>query len=54
MAKRIILLGATGSIGTSTVDVVRTHPDSFRLVAVAAHRSKDACEALAREFGAKA
>ena len=54
MAKRIILLGATGSIGTSAVDVVRTHPESFRLVAVAAHRSKDACEALAREFGAKA
>jgi len=54
MAKKIILLGATGSIGASTVDVVRTHPDDFRLVAVAAHRSKDACEALAREFGAKA
>lgn len=52
--KRLILLGATGSIGTSAVDVVRTHPDDFRLVAVSALRSREACEALAREFGARA
>ncbi len=52
--KRLILLGATGSIGTSAVDVVRTHPDEFRLVAVSALRSREACEALAREFGARA
>lgn len=52
--KRLILLGATGSIGTSAVDVVRTHPDDFRLVAVSAFRSREACEALAREFGARA
>lgn len=51
--KRLILLGATGSIGTSAVDVVRTHPDDFRLVAVSALRSREACEALAREFGAR-
>ena len=54
MAKRLILLGATGSIGTSAVDVVRTHPDDFRIVAVSALRSREKCEALAREFGAKA
>ena len=52
--KRIILLGATGSIGTSAADVVRTHRDAFRLVAVAALRSRESCEALAREFGARA
>ena len=54
MAKRLILLGATGSIGASAVDVVRTHPDDFRIVAVSAFRSREQCEALAREFGAKA
>ena len=54
MLKRIILLGATGSIGTSTVDVVRTHPDDFRIVAVSAFSSSGKCEALAKEFGAKA
>ena len=54
MAKKIILLGATGSIGTSTVDVVRTHRDAFEIVAVTALRSREKCEALAKEFGAKA
>ena len=54
MAKRLILLGATGSIGTSTADVVRTHPDDFRIVAVSAYSSREKCEALAREFGARA
>ena len=54
MAKRIIILGATGSIGTSTVDVVRSHRDDFTIVAVSAYSSKAKCEAIAREFGAKA
>ena len=54
MAKRIIILGATGSIGTSAVDVVRTHPGDFSVVAVSALRSKEKCEAIARELGAKA
>ena len=52
--KRIILLGATGSIGSSACDVVRTHPDDFRIVALSAHRNRAAAEALGREFGAKA
>ena len=54
MPKKVIMLGATGSIGTSAVDVVRTHPDDFTVVAVSAFRSRETCEALAREFGAKA
>ena len=54
MAKRILILGATGSIGTSAVDVVRTHPDDFRIVAVSALHAAEKCEAIAREFGAKA
>ena len=54
MAKRLIILGATGSIGTSTVGVVRSHRDDFTIVAVSAYRSKEKCEAIAREFGAKA
>ena len=54
MAKRIIILGATGSIGMNAVDVVRSHPDEFSVVAVAAHRSREKCEELARVLGAKA
>ena len=52
--RRIILLGATGSIGTSAVDVVRAHREEFEIAAVASLRSKEKCEALAREFGARA
>ena len=52
--KRIIILGATGSIGMNAIDVVRTHSDSFEIAALAVLHSKEKCEALAREFGAKA
>jgi 1-deoxy-D-xylulose-5-phosphate reductoisomerase len=33
-AKRIAVLGSTGSIGQQTLDVVRAHPDKFRVVAL--------------------
>lgn len=52
--KKLIILGCTGSIGKSAIDVVRTHPDEFKIVALSALNSREACEALAREFGAKA
>ena len=51
--KDIIILGATGSIGLNAIDVVKTHPDGFRVTAVAALRSKEKCEALARELGCR-
>ena len=53
MAKKLIILGATGSIGTSALDVVRTHPDAFRIVALAARNSREKCDSLAREFNTK-
>ena len=37
--KGIAVLGSTGSIGVSTLDVVERHPDRFRVVALSAHRS---------------
>lgn len=33
--KKISILGSTGSIGTSTLDVVRGHPDKFKVLALA-------------------
>ena len=51
--KRIILLGATGSIGTSACDVVRTHPDEFKVVALAVRNNLAAAELIGKEFGAK-
>jgi len=35
--KKIALLGATGSIGQSTLEVVRNHPDIFKIVIVSFH-----------------
>ncbi len=52
--KDVIILGATGSIGQSATRVIREHPDEFRVVAVAAHRSREACDALAREWNCRA
>ncbi|MEO6566481.1 MAG: 1-deoxy-D-xylulose-5-phosphate reductoisomerase, partial [Casimicrobiaceae bacterium] len=44
------LLGATGSIGASTLDVVARHPDRFEVVALAAHSSVDRMVELCRTF----
>ena len=52
--KRIILLGATGSVGTGACDVVRAHPDEFKVVALAARSNRAAVESLAVAFGARA
>jgi 1-deoxy-D-xylulose-5-phosphate reductoisomerase len=37
--KRIAVLGSTGSIGTSTLDVIARHPDRFEVVALAAGKN---------------
>lgn len=50
---RIALLGATGSIGTSTVAVCREHADKIELVALGANTSVAQTLALAQEFGVK-
>lgn len=39
--KRLAVLGSTGSIGTSTLEVIRAHPDRFRAYALAAGRNID-------------
>ena len=46
--KRLALLGSTGSIGTSTLDVVEGSPDRFQVVALAARASLDQLEAQVR------
>jgi 1-deoxy-D-xylulose-5-phosphate reductoisomerase len=49
----ITLLGATGSIGTSTIDLLRLDPTRFRVEAVTAQRNARSLAKLAREVGAK-
>lgn len=48
----ITILGATGSIGTSTLDVIRHHPKSFQVEALTANRNVDGLAQLAIEFNA--
>jgi 1-deoxy-D-xylulose-5-phosphate reductoisomerase len=49
----VTLLGATGSIGTSTIDLVRLNPKRFRVEAVTAQRNAAALAQLARDIGAR-
>jgi len=48
--RKIALLGATGSIGRQTLDVVRSAPEQFHIQAMTAHANADALFALVREF----
>ena len=48
--KNISLLGASGSIGTQTLDVVRSHPDQFRLVAFSVGKNIDYAVKVIQEF----
>ena len=51
--RTVTLLGATGSIGASTVDLLKRERERYRVEAVSAHRSAAALAALARELGAR-
>ena len=51
LRKKIIVLGATGSIGKSAVDIVRNNPDLFEIVGLSAYSSRDDLESIANEFG---
>ncbi|SAL04005.1 1-deoxy-D-xylulose 5-phosphate reductoisomerase [Caballeronia calidae] len=50
MQKRLTLLGSTGSIGDSTLDVVARHPDRFSVYALSAHRNGDKLVAQCLKF----
>ena len=49
----VAVLGATGSVGSSTLSVIRRHPGRFRVAAMSGHRSVGELERLAAEFGAR-
>ena len=53
MRRKIAILGATGSIGKSTLDLVERSPDRFEVVAVSAANNVDALADIARRTGAK-
>lgn len=51
--KRIVLLGATGSIGENTLRVIAAHREELELVGIAAHSNWRRLAAIAREFGVR-
>jgi len=51
--QNITIFGATGSIGDSTLDIVRRHPDRFSVYALSAQRRMQKLAQLAFEFAAK-
>ena len=44
------VLGSTGSIGTQALELVRLHPDRFRVSALTAHRNRELLFRQVREF----
>ena len=48
--KRIVLLGATGSIGETTLRVIAAHRDKLQLVGIAACRNFPRLAQIARDF----
>ncbi|MDE3031375.1 MAG: 1-deoxy-D-xylulose-5-phosphate reductoisomerase [Acidobacteriota bacterium] len=50
---RVALMGATGSIGTQTIDVLRREPDRFELVALSSGRRVRELAELVKEFGVR-
>jgi 1-deoxy-D-xylulose-5-phosphate reductoisomerase len=48
--RRVAILGATGSIGASALDVIARHPDRFHVCALAANRKVDELVALCVKF----
>jgi 1-deoxy-D-xylulose-5-phosphate reductoisomerase len=53
MTRKIAILGATGSIGKSTLDLVVRSPDRFEVVAVTAASNIEALADIVRRTGAK-
>jgi 1-deoxy-D-xylulose-5-phosphate reductoisomerase len=50
MTVGVAILGSTGSIGRSTLAVLRRHRDRFRVVALTAHANAEALQEQAREW----
>ncbi|MGH7959167.1 MAG: 1-deoxy-D-xylulose-5-phosphate reductoisomerase [Opitutaceae bacterium] len=51
--KRVVLLGATGSIGENTLRVIAAHPDKLELTGIAARGNWQRLAAIARQFNVR-
>ena len=48
--KKILVLGCTGSIGTSTLNIVRSMPEDFSICGLTAHNNEKSLNFLSNEF----
>ncbi len=48
--RRICVLGSTGSIGRQTLDVVRAHPDQYKIVGLSAYKNVELLRGQIEEF----
>lgn len=53
MTRRISILGATGSVGRSTLDLIERSPDAYEVIALTAGHNAEALAAAARRTGAR-
>ena len=53
MTRSVSIFGATGSVGLSTLDLIRQHRGKYRVVALTANGNASAIAQLAREFDAE-
>src|SRR5664280_2385246 len=51
--RSVTILGATGSIGASTIDLIKREPSRYRVEAISARRNAAALAKIAREVGAR-
>lgn len=49
-SRKIVILGSTGSIGRSTIDVIIAHPGAFEVIALAGHSNIDLLEEQCRRL----
>lgn len=54
MKKKVLVLGCTGSIGTSTLNIIREFSNQFVVCGLTAHSNQDALEELSKEFDCNA
>lgn len=48
--KRIVILGSTGSIGTQALDIIRQHPDQFKVIGLTANNNSGLLQKQIEEF----
>jgi len=53
MKEQVILLGATGSVGSSVLDILRLYPNNFQLLGFSAWKNIDKTVSLIKEFSPK-